>query len=62
MHGNRILNPILHMLFRDSCFTCDGSATIQACNIDASVVGVGRGQSGDSYSAGSVTTQSIVFK
>jgi hypothetical protein len=23
------LNPILHMWFRDSCFTCDGSPTIQ---------------------------------
>jgi hypothetical protein len=23
------VNPILHTLFRDSCFTCDGSPTIQ---------------------------------
>jgi hypothetical protein len=24
-----IFNPILHMWFRDSCITCDGSSTIQ---------------------------------
>jgi len=23
------INPILHTWFRDSCFTCDGSSTIQ---------------------------------
>jgi hypothetical protein len=24
-----VLNPILHRWFRDICFTCDGSLTIQ---------------------------------
>jgi hypothetical protein len=27
------LNPVLHKLFRDSYFTCDGSSTIQVSSL-----------------------------
>jgi hypothetical protein len=29
VHPQYLFNPILHMWLRDSCFTCDGSSTIQ---------------------------------
>ena len=68
-----IFNPILHMWFRDSCFTCDGSLTIPVFHLrwvkvmlpyreGGGLPAVGGGGSLMTHSAGSVTTQSIELK